>query len=107
MVQQTIGDTRYAISQPRGIDMTNLREAIDFYHSLLDDEIGRQSQGQMNHQLHRRELFFGERPLCTVLRPRFLTVEQYHLLQRAIHTIMPAFKKVYEAARSNASIRAQ
>ena len=107
MVQQTIGDTRYAISHPRGIDMTNLREAIDFYHSLLDDEAGRQSQGQLNYQLHRRELFFGERPLCTVLRPRFLTVEQYHLLQRAIRVIMPAFKKVYEAARSNASIRAQ
>ncbi|HET7091347.1 MAG TPA: hypothetical protein VFL17_22160, partial [Anaerolineae bacterium] len=85
----------------------NLREAIDFYHSLLDDETGRQSQGQMNHQLHRRELFFGERPLCTVLRPRFLTVEQYDHLRRAIHTIMPAFKKVYEAARVDASIRAQ
>jgi len=87
--------------------MTNLREAIDDYHSLLDDETGRQSHGQMNHQLHRRELFFGERPLCTVLRPRFLTFEQYSLVQRAIRAIMPAFKKVHEAAMSDAGIRKQ
>ena len=30
----------------------------------------------------RRGLFFGDRPLCTVLRPRFLTPAQYRFLQR-------------------------
>ena len=87
--------------------MTNLRDAIDFYHSLLDDEIGRESQGQMNHQLHRRELFFGDRPLCTVLRPRFLTPEHYRLLQTAIRAIMPAFGKAHRAALGDAKFRAQ
>ncbi len=87
--------------------MTNLRDTIDFYHSLLDDEIGRESQGQMNHQLHRRELFFGDRPLCTVLRPRFLTPEQYRLLQTAIRAIMPAFGKAHRAALADPQFRAQ
>jgi hypothetical protein len=87
--------------------MTNLREAIDFYHSLLDDETGRESQGQMNHQLHRRELFFGDRPLCTVLRPRFLTPEQYRQLQTAIRAVMPAFGKAYRAALADPVFRAQ
>lgn len=87
--------------------MTDLHDAIDFYHSLLDDETGRQSQGQLNHQLHRRELFFGERPLCTVLRPRFLTTEQYRLLQRALYSIMPAFAKVQQVALADSAIRAQ
>ena len=87
--------------------MTNLRDAIDFYHSLLDDGPGRESQGQMNHQLHRRELFFGDRPLCTVLRPRFLTPEQYRLLQTAIRAIMPAFGKAHRAALGDAKFRAQ
>ena len=87
--------------------MTNLRDAIDHYHSLLDDDTGRESQGQLNHQLHRRELFFGERPLCTVLRPRFLTAEQYHQLQRAIHALMPAFQTVYDRALADPAIRAQ
>ncbi len=87
--------------------MTNLRDAIDFYHSLLDDETGRQSQGQLNHQLHRRELFFGDRPLCTVLRPRFLTPEQYRQLQSAIRAVMPAFSKAYHAALADSAFRAQ
>ncbi|HLE30640.1 MAG TPA: circularly permuted type 2 ATP-grasp protein [Anaerolineales bacterium] len=87
--------------------MTDLREAIDFYHSLLDDSTARESQGQLNDQLHRRELFFGERPLCTVLRPRFLTTEQYHHLQRAIRSVMPAFAKAHQAALADPAFRAQ
>ncbi|MBI1802636.1 MAG: hypothetical protein HYR71_13505, partial [Chloroflexi bacterium] len=60
--------------------MTNLREAIDTYHSLLapdriGDETARASQFQLTQQQQRRGLFFGTRPLCTVLRPRFLTGE--------------------------------
>ncbi|MCC7358346.1 MAG: hypothetical protein IT317_02645 [Anaerolineales bacterium] len=87
--------------------MTDLRQAIDHYHRLLDAETGRQSQAQLNDQLHRRELFFGQRPLCTVLRPRFLTTDQYRLLQRAIHQIMPAFAKAHAAALADRRFRAQ
>ena len=87
--------------------MTDLRAAIETYHALLDDETGRQSQGQLNDQLHRRELFFGDRPLCTVLRPRFLSPEQYAHLQGAIRAVMPAFAKAHQAALADASFRAQ
>src|SRR5574341_1038262 len=87
--------------------MTNLRDAIDYYHSLLDGQTALESQAQLNDQLHRRELFFGERPLCTVLRPRFLTPEQYRFLQTAIRAAMPAFAKVYRAALADPAFRAQ
>ena len=87
--------------------MTNLREAIDRYHALLTDEIARASQEQLDDQQKRRGLFFGTRPLCTVLRPRFLTVEQYHNLQRVLRAVMPAFGKAYRAALSRPEIRAQ
>lgn len=87
--------------------MTNLREAIDLYHALLDDETARASQFQLDHQQQRRGLFFGARPICTVLRPRFLTSDQYRFLQRAIHAVMPAFQKAYKAALADASFRAQ
>lgn len=87
--------------------MTDLNSAIAHYHSLLDPETSRASQAQLNDQLHRRELFFGERPLCTVLRPRFLTTDQYHLLQRAIRAIMPAFAKAHTAAMADANFRKQ
>ena len=87
--------------------MAELSEAIDLYHSRLDKEIGQDSQGQLTRQLHQRQLFFGERPLCTVLRPRFLTFDQYHLLQRAIRELMPAFTKAHRLALADPAFRAQ
>ena len=87
--------------------MPELRDAIDFYHSLLDDETGNDTQGQLTSQLHRRQLFFGERPLCTVLRPRFLTADQYLLLKRAIYEVMPAFARIHQAAMEDPIFRAQ
>ncbi len=87
--------------------MTNLRETIDHYHSLLDPETARETHEQLTEQLRRRGLFFGDRPLSTVLRPRFIHPDQYRLLQVAIHTVMPAFHKIYQAAMSDASFRLQ
>ena len=87
--------------------MTNLRETIDYYHSLLDPETARETHEQLTEQLLRRGLFFGDRPLSTVLRPRFIHPDQYRALQVAIHAVMPAFEKIYEAAMSNANFRAQ
>ena len=52
-----------------------LKEAIRTYHDLLTDELAAESQGQLDEQMAQRGLFFGKRPLCTVLRPRFLTPE--------------------------------
>ena len=72
--------------------MTNLRETIDHYHSLLDPETARETHEQLTEQLQRRGLFFGERPLSTVLRPRFTDPSQYRALQVAIHGVMPAFQ---------------
>lgn len=87
--------------------MTDLQAAVETYHALLDDETGRQSQAHLNDQLHRRELFFGDRPLCTVLRPRFLSPEQYAYLQAAIRLVMPAFAKAHQAALADAAFRQQ
>jgi hypothetical protein len=87
--------------------MTDLRKAIDLYHGLLDDEMARASNELLDEQQQRRGLFFGTRPLCTVLRPRFLTAEQYRYLQAAIRAIAPVLAKTHRAALSDASIRAQ
>jgi len=87
--------------------MSELVGAIDYYHSLLTDEVANQNQSQLTRQLNRRNLFFGERPLCTVLRPRFLTVQHYQLIRKSIHDIMPAFAKAHQAALADQAIRAQ
>jgi hypothetical protein len=77
----------------------SLQAAIEHYHSLLlTDALAEDSQAQLDAQLARRGLFFGDRPLCSVLRPRFLTPGQYAFLQRRSQPILTAFGKVWNAA---------
>lgn len=84
-----------------------LNEAIEHYHALLTPDVARESSDQLQDQAKRRGLYFGTRDVTTVLRPRFLTTEQYHFLQNSIRTVMPAFGKAYHSALANDEIRAQ
>ena len=85
----------------------SLYDAIKTYHDLLTDELALESQGQLDDQMVRRGLFFGNRPLCTVLRPRFLLPEQYNYLRRAITPLLSAFRKISEAAVADLEFRQQ
>jgi len=85
----------------------SLREAIESYHDLLTDELASASQARLDAQQQQHGLFFGERPLCTVLRPRFMTPEQYRFLQSRVQTLLRALKKTYHAAMEDAGIRSQ
>ncbi len=75
-----------------------LQEAIQTYHDLLTDQLAQDSQAQLADQLRKRGLFFGDRPLCNVLRPRFLTPRQYRFLRGRVKVILSAFDKAYQAA---------
>jgi uncharacterized circularly permuted ATP-grasp superfamily protein len=85
----------------------SLREAIEGYHDLLTDELAQASQAQLQDQQRRRRLFFGQRPLCTVLRPRFMTLEQYRFLQSRLRVLLDAFDKIYHVALEDATFRSQ
>src|SRR2546430_1489118 len=84
-----------------------LREAIDEYHELLGVELAAESQSNLDEQLRRRGLFFGDRALCTVLRPRFLSAAQYRYLQRRAALVLRAFASAYRAAVENEQVLAQ
>jgi glutathionylspermidine synthase len=84
-----------------------LWQAIERYHELLNGDIAAESQGQLSEQQRRRGLYFGDRPLATVLRPRFMTPEQYHHLEGRVRLVMRAFQKAYDAAMADADIRRQ
>ena len=84
-----------------------LQEAIDAYHGLLTDELAEETSAQLSSQLKLRGLFFGERPLCSVLRPRFLTPQQYRLLQERGRLLLTAFSRIHEAAMLNGNFRQQ
>jgi uncharacterized circularly permuted ATP-grasp superfamily protein len=84
-----------------------LQSAIDVWHRGLTPELAGESEAWLTESLRRRGLFFGERPLCTVLRPRFLTPEQYTLLQERIAVLLGAFDRMLQAALSNPKLLAQ
>src|SRR5919199_1412995 len=84
-----------------------LRESIATYHELLTDELGEASQAHLDDQLRRRGLFFGDRPLCTVLRPRWMTPEQYRYCQERAAVVLRAFGKAHRAAIADPGVRAQ
>jgi hypothetical protein len=86
-------------------DMT---DAISAYHDLLaEGDVAEASHGMLEDQLRRRHMMFGDRPLCTVLRPRFFTAAQYQTLSGRIHRLMGAFNRAHEAAIADTAVRAQ
>jgi hypothetical protein len=87
--------------------MMSLREAIQCYHDLLTDDLALATQAQLDDQQRQRGLFFGGRMLCTILRPRFMTPEQYRFLQGRVRVLMGAFNKAYQAAMADTQFRAQ
>lgn len=82
-------------------------DAIAAYHELLTDEVAAESQAQLDAQLRARGLFFGERPVCTVLRPRFMPPARYRTLQAGVGRIMRAFGRAYRAAMADGELRQQ
>lgn len=84
-----------------------LRDGIDEYHELLTDDLAGETQRQLDDQLRMRGLFFGDRPLCSVLRPRFLSSQQYRFLQQRASVVLRAFRKAHAAALADDGVMAQ
>ena len=84
-----------------------LEQAIEHYHELLSNELAAECQATLDAELRRRGLFFGDRALCTVLRPRFFTGEQYRFLQERCAILLRAFDRAYHAAIADAVLRRQ
>jgi uncharacterized circularly permuted ATP-grasp superfamily protein len=83
-------------------------EAISFYHDLLSQgDLAAESGAWLDDQLRRRDLVFGGRALCTVLRPRFFTPDNLRRLESRVHVLMRAFRKAYDAAIASAEFRRQ
>ncbi|MEP7291649.1 MAG: hypothetical protein ABI835_07685, partial [Chloroflexota bacterium] len=82
-------------------------EAIDLYHSLLNDQNAAEADAELRSKLRERNLYFGERPLCTVLRPHFYFTDQWSYLQQETEILLKAFAVAHEACIQSASLRAQ
>src|SRR6187549_2721001 len=85
-----------------------LADAIARYHDLLTSPtLAADSQAQLEKGQELRGLQFGKRPVCTVLRPRFLTPQQYRFLHDRVKVLLPAFQATYDRAMADLGFRAQ
>ena len=83
-------------------------EPITRYHDLLaEGDVAEASHVMLEDQLRRRNMVFGDRPLCTVLRPRFFSPERFRWLAARIARLMTAFHRAHEAALITPALRAQ
>ncbi len=80
---------------------------IAVYHDLLSDAVAADTQAELEAQTRLHGMYFGSRPVCSVLRPRFLTVEQDRFLRERVAGLLPAFRRIYDAAMSNPEFRRQ
>jgi uncharacterized circularly permuted ATP-grasp superfamily protein len=88
-------------------DALILQEAIRTWHDLLTNRLAKVTWEHLIEQQKQRGLFFGDRPICTVLRPRFLTAGQYRFLQDRIRLLLAAFDKAYRLAMVDKPFRDQ
>jgi hypothetical protein len=84
-----------------------LQDAIHAYHDLLTPDLAAESQARLDEQQRRRGLGFGDRPLCTVLRPRFLTPGQYRFIRDRVRILLGAFNASHQAALADPGFRRQ
>lgn len=87
-----------------------LAAAIAHYHDLLDPATAQASQQRLTEEMRARRLFFGDRPLATVLRPRLISADQYALLQQACTLVGRAARRLaataLEPGADGAAVRA-
>lgn len=82
-----------------------LLDAINYYHSLLNDDTARENQALLDEAQRREGLFFGDRPLATVLRPRLMTDAQYDYLREVSEMIAQASRDVRAYALADPRVR--
>lgn len=82
------------------------RDPIVAWHELLDQGLAAETDGWLAARQHGCGMAFGDRPLCTVLRPRFLTPAAYHELRTMADSLLGALTTAGEAALADRQFRA-
>ncbi len=83
-----------------------IQDAIDTYHDLLTPQVAADAQGALAADLRQRKCYFGERPICTVLRPHFYEPAQWQYLKHETETLLGAFGKAHAACIADPALRA-
>lgn len=87
--------------------MAVLDDAVNHYRDILTDDVAALTQEQLDDQQRRRNLQFGGRPICTVLRPRMVSQLQLDFLRERIKGLIQVFRIIHEAALADESVLEQ
>jgi hypothetical protein len=82
-------------------------DAIERYHDLFTDGIAADAHEVLQSDLRVSGLYFGERPICRVLRPHFYLRENWEYLTRETEVLLSAFMKAHGACLADPTLRAQ
>ena len=82
-------------------------DPIRDWHDGLSESLALESAAWLTDRQLERGIAFGERPLCTVLRPRLLRAAEYNDLRVVCSDLLGAFRTAGEAALTDREFRAQ
>jgi glutathionylspermidine synthase len=82
-------------------------DPVAAWHDGLTESLAHESAAWLSERQLERGIAFGDRPLCTVLRPRLLTPEQYRFLRIVCHDLLDAFRIAGDAALADRAFRSQ
>jgi hypothetical protein len=86
----------------------NSFDAIQHYHDILHQPgMAEDSWDALIPRLREHRLTFGERPLCTVLRPLFYTLAEWNYLKQQTTTVLRAFDRLAQMMLADAELRRQ
>ena len=80
---------------------------LESYHALLTPDVAEASHAHLDRILRSKGLVFGDRPLCTVLRPRLMLPGMYSDLQRRVAPLLRAFRRIHDRAMADPVFRRQ
>lgn len=82
-------------------------DPIAAWHEGLTPSLALESAAWLDERQFECGLAFGDRPLCTVLRPRFLRAAEYDALRAVSADLLGAFRCAGEAAHADVEFRRQ
>ncbi|MEO1163749.1 MAG: hypothetical protein AAFV98_08210, partial [Chloroflexota bacterium] len=82
-------------------------DIIQRYHDLLTDEIAEEANAMMRKKLRENSLYFGERPLCIVLRPHFYREPDWVFMRDGLKGVLSAFSRAHDICMNDDTYRSR
>lgn len=70
-------------------------DPVQYYHDVLTPDIATASWDVLLGGLRKHNLVFGDRPICSVLRPYFLSQTEYDTIQNGARGVVSAIQKAF------------